>query len=235
MIDLLHHKAGKYPLAYALLFLFAAILLISLWCTHLVAADSMLSRGGVTQQATLATPRSFFEDFKARNIGDVITIKVIENLESIKIADVDVSTATDHDALLRFSQDTNTSSTLTPATNDRLNMTNQFAIPVDYGRSRSESISVDNQDVFTALVSALVVEVDPESGNIVVEGSRQVLMEGQTKSLYVRGVANPKDIDANNEMPSYKLANAQLQIIGSGSLTQQKGKGIIQKIFGSIF
>ena len=60
-------------------------------------------------------------------------------------------------------------------------------------------------------------------------------MEGQTKSLYIRGIAFPKDIDSNGELPSYKLANAQIQIIGSGALTKERDSGFIQKIFRKLF
>ena len=42
-------------------------------------------------------------------------------------------------------------------------------------------------------------------------------------------------IDSNNEVPSYKLANAQIQIIGTGALTKDRDSGIIQKVFGKLF
>lgn len=211
------------------------LIFISFFSAQGVSSESLLDSGGVTQQSMLATPRSFFEDFKARNIGDIVTIKVVENISSMKVSNVDLNTQTDHDASFKFIQNMNASSTLTPDTNDRINMTMEFIFPIDYGKSRERSIGVNNQETFTTLVSALVIEVDPVNGNMVVEGSRQLLVEGQTKSLYVRGVVNPKDVDANNEVPSYKLANAQMQIIGSGSLTKERDKGIIQKIFSGIF
>ncbi len=233
--DLLFHKISKVPRIYAWMLLFIILLIMSLVSTHQVSSKSLLKQGGLTQQSTLGTPRSFYENYKAKSVGDVITVKVIESVDAIKVADINLDTQTDHDALLKFSQNNNTSSTLTPTTNDRINMTIEFAVPVDYGKSRSRSIAVDNQDSLVALVSSLVVEVDSENGNMVVEGSRQILIEGQTKSLYVRGVLNPKDLDANNEVPSYKLANAQIQIIGNGALTKERDKGVVQKIFRSIF
>jgi flagellar L-ring protein FlgH len=128
-----------------------------------------------------------------------------------------------------------TTSTLDSAANDVANMVTSFRLPSEYSRRNQKEIQINNREEFFTIVSCLVVEIDPESGNMIVEGSRQILMEGQTKSLYIRGIAFPKDIDSNGELPSYKLANAQIQIIGSGALTKERDSGFIQKIFRKLF
>lgn len=200
-----------------------------------VNSVSLLESGGLRNNSLTGTPRTFMEPFTARNIGDVITVKIVENINAIKQADVTLDNDTRHDASLLLQIAMTTTSTLTPDTNDVANMVTNFALPVDYQRRNTRQIQVDNREEFTAMISCLVVEIDPESGNMIVEGSRQILMEGQTKSLYVRGVVFPKDLDSNNEIPSYKLANAQIQIIGSGSLTNDRDTGILQKILRKIF
>ena len=194
-----------------------------------------LDGGGVSQRVGNRGPRSFFETHKARDVGDVITIKLIENVRSIKRANIDLSTGTDSDTDITYRNSNTATSTLTPEINDIANSIQSYQLPIRYGRDRDRSIDIDNQETFTTLVSSLVTEVDPESGNLVVEGSRQILMEGQTKNLYIKGVINPKDIDSNNEIPSYKLANAQIQIIGSGELTKERDGGLIHGIMRKLF
>lgn len=200
-----------------------------------VNSVSLLDGGGLRNNSLTGTPRTFFEPFTARNIGDVITVKIVENVRALKEETVELNndTRTDSDLLLQIAM--TTTSTLTPDTNDIANMITNFALPVDYAKRNSRKINVGNREQFTAMISCLVVEIDPESGNMIIEGSRQILMEGQTKSLYVRGVVFPKDLDSNNEIPSYKLANAQIQIIGSGSLSNDRDSGFIQKILRKIF
>jgi flagellar L-ring protein precursor FlgH len=196
---------------------------------------SLLQDGGVKNNTLSTGPRGFTDPYRARNVGDVLTVRVVENIQSLKQSEITMDNDTRSDSSLTFQQAMTTTSSLTPDTNNIANMITNFRLPVDYSRRNSKQIGVDNREQFFSLLSCLVVEIDPESGNMVVEGSRQILMEGETKSLYVRGIVFPKDIDSNNEIPSYKLANAQIQIIGSGSLTKERDGGVFQKIFRRLF
>lgn len=214
---------------------FSLILFLGFAYANPSSSVSLLGSGGVRSNTLNTGPRGFIEAYVARTVGDVVTVRVTENVEALKQSQVllDNDTRTDADLLLQIAM--TTTSTLTPDTNDVANMLTNFALPVDFSRRNSREISIDNREEFFTLVSCLVVETDPESGNMVVEGSRQILMEGQTKSLYVRGIVAPKDLDSNNEIPSYKMANAQVQIIGSGALTKDRDSGVLQKIFRKIF
>lgn len=200
-----------------------------------VESVSLLEKGGVKSNSLLQNPQSYYEAYIARKVGDVVTVRVVENVETMTRSEILVDNDTRSDADLRFQLGMTTSSTLDTSANDVANMITNFRLPADYSRRNQKDINVQNREEFFTLVGCLVVEIDPESGNMIIEGSRQILMEGQTKSLYIRGIVFPKDIDSNGEIPSYKLANAQIQIIGSGSLTKERDGGFIQKIFRKIF
>jgi flagellar L-ring protein precursor FlgH len=214
---------------------FFMIMFLAMLNSSSINAVSLLDGGGVRHNTLITGPRSFTQGYTARNVGDVVTVKIIENISTLKQSDILLNNSTQSDADLIFRMGMTTASTLTPDTNDVANMITNFALPVDYERRNTRNIGVNNREEFFTMISCLVVETDPESGNIVIEGNRQILMEGETKSLYVRGVVFPKDLDANNEVPSYKLANAQIQIIGSGTLSKERDVGVIQKIFRKLF
>jgi flagellar L-ring protein precursor FlgH len=220
------HKFAKY---------FLLLMILALLNSESISAVSLLDGGGVRHNTLITGPRSFTQGYTARNVGDVVTVKIIENISTLKQSEIQLNNSTRSDADLVYRMGMTTTSTLTPDTNDVANMITNIALPVDYERRNTKNIGVNNREEFFTMISCLVVETDPESGNMVVEGNRQILMEGETKSLYVRGVVFPKDLDANNEVPSYKLANAQIQIIGSGSLSKERDSGIIQKIFRKLF
>jgi len=220
------HKFAKY---------FLLLMILALLNSESISAVSLLDGGGVRHNTLITGPRSFTQGYTARNVGDVVTVKIIENISTLKQSEILLNNSTSSDADLVYRMGMTTTSTLTPDTNDVANMITNIALPVDYERRNTKNIGVNNREEFFTMISCLVVETDPESGNMVVEGNRQILMEGETKSLYVRGVVFPKDLDANNEVPSYKLANAQIQIIGSGSLSKERDSGIIQKIFRKLF
>lgn len=216
--------------------LYLILLLIFFACNSSSSnAVSLLDSGGIKTNSLSTGPRGFLHPYIARTVGDVVTVKVVENVEAIKRSDITLDNTTRADANLIYQMAMTATSTLTPDTNDVANMITNLAVPVNYGRRGNKEISINNREEFFTLVSCLVVESDPESGNMVIEGSRQILMEGETKSLYIRGIVFPKDLDSNNEVPSYKLANAQIQIIGSGSLSKERDNGILQKIFRKLF
>ncbi len=199
--------------------------------TNSLEAVSLLEGGGLQTTTITANPRGFYETFQARTIGDVVTVRVVENIDVLKRSEIRLKRDTNLDADFSFSQNMTSTSTLTPADNDIASMITQFTFPGQYRRNNDRSINIDNDETFSTLVSALIVEVDPQNNNMVIEGSRQIVIEGQTKSLYVRGIVNPKDLDSNNEVPSYKLANAQVQIIGTGALDKERDGGFLHKIF----
>ena len=199
--------------------------------TNSLKAVSLLENGGLQTTTLTGSPRGFYETYQARNVGDVITVRIVENIDVLKRSEIRLQRDTDLNADFSFAQNMTATSTLTPADNDIATMITQFTFPGEYRRGNDRSINVDNDEMFTTLISALIVEVDPQNNNMVVEGSRQIVIEGQTKSLYVRGILNPKDIDPNNEVPSYKLANAQVQIIGTGALDKERDGGFLYKIF----
>ncbi len=204
-------------------------------CINNAAAISLLQTGGQSQNALLSNPQSLIEAYKARKVGDLITVRIIENVDAIKKSEIKTNSNTDSKSQVTIRNAGTTTSTLDPTANDIKNTITHFQLPVSYGKDIQRDISVNNSEVFSTLVSALIVELDPATGNMVVEGSRQIVMEGEMKSLYLRGIVNPKDIDTNNELPSYKLANAQIQIVGSGALTKDRDSGLLQKILRKIF
>ncbi len=211
------------------------ILFIMLISSLRVEAISLLQDGGMSQNALMNNPRGLIDSYKARKVGDLITVKITENVSAIKKSESQTSSSTNHDADITTRQAGTKTTSLDPANNNVKSSITHIEIPVNYGKDISRKISVNNSEIFTTLVSALIVEIDPISGNMVVEGNRQIVLEGEMKSLYIRGLVNPKDIDSNNEIPSYKLANAQLQMVGSGALTKDRDSGFIQKILRKIF
>ncbi len=212
--------------------IFLCFLLLS---TKPSSAISLLQSGGLNQNEILNNPRGFIESYKARKVGDLITVRIIENIESIKKSELQTVSDTDSKSNVTIRNAGTTTSSLDPANNNIKNSVTLFQLPVQYGKNTNKSISVDNNEIFSTMLSALIVEIDPATGNMVIEGNRQIVMEGEMKSLYLRGIVNPKDIDSNNELPSYKLANAQIQIVGSGALSKERDSGFLQKILRKIF
>lgn len=75
-----------------------------------------------------------------------------------------------------------------------------------------------------ATVPAVVKEVLP-NGNLVIEGQRVVLVNHEEQHLYVSGIVRPIDIDEHNEIKSSMIAEAEIEFVGRGVLSDNEQGG----------
>jgi flagellar L-ring protein precursor FlgH len=83
-------------------------------------------------------------------------------------------------------------------------------------------------------ITATVLEILP-NGNLLIEGSRAIVVNKENQIMRVRGVARPKDIDDKNSIDSKLLADAQIKFDGKGSVARANRQGIMTRLFDSIF
>lgn len=89
-------------------------------------------------------------------------------------------------------------------------------------------------DRVEATVPAMVKRVYP-NGSIFIEGRRRVRVNGEDAHLYVSGIARPVDIDMDNRIRSDVIAEAQIEIIGRGSITRGSEKGWFSEFLTAIW
>jgi flagellar L-ring protein precursor FlgH len=71
------------------------------------------------------------------------------------------------------------------------------------------------QTVLTTSLSARVVEVMP-NGNLVIEGTKDILVNSERQWVLVRGVIRPSDLGAANTIRSEKIAGFEIRVSGKG-------------------
>lgn len=86
----------------------------------------------------------------------------------------------------------------------------------------------------TGTITASVLEV-MANGNLLIEGSRSIMVNRETQIMRVRGVARPKDVDASNSINSKLLADAQIKFDGKGAVGRANRQGLMTKFFDVIF
>ena len=92
----------------------------------------------------------------------------------------------------------------------------------------------DRQGKVSALVSVLVVDLT-DNGYLVIEGRKEVKINHETQVLVVSGIVRPQDIDQENTVVSYKIADTRVEYIGEGQLTKKLKPGFISQVFDLIF
>jgi flagellar L-ring protein FlgH len=89
----------------------------------------------------------------------------------------------------------------------------------------------DRSEYLTATVPALVRKVLP-NGNLFVEGHRVVLVNSEEQHFYISGVVRPIDIDQENSVKSSMVADAEIEFVGAGDLTDNQKQSFMSRHFG---
>ncbi|MEZ4461626.1 MAG: flagellar basal body L-ring protein FlgH [bacterium] len=86
----------------------------------------------------------------------------------------------------------------------------------------------------TATVPVIVKKALP-NGNVFVEGHRVILVNEEEHHFYISGVARPFDVDENNTIASSRLADAEIEFTGRGSISAGQKPGFFATYFGWIW
>jgi len=93
--------------------------------------------------------------------------------------------------------------------------------------------AINNQETITARLSVRVIDVLP-NGNLVVEGRRQTAFSGEKQDAILRGTVRADDISANNTIFSFNIADASIQFISKGTITDNQNKGWFTRIWDKV-
>jgi flagellar L-ring protein precursor FlgH len=85
-----------------------------------------------------------------------------------------------------------------------------------------------------ATIAARVVDVLP-SGNLVIEGQREIIVDQEKQTISIRGVVRPKDIDSANTVLSTNIADAQINYTGDGIISDANRKGWMAQLIDWIW
>ena len=157
--------------------------------------------------------RSFFKDQRARQIGDLVTVKV-NFKDSADIANETKRSRSNSDAMgvpNLFGLEAKVPSALSGAT--AANLVNATSTSASDGAG-----SVKRAENLTTNVAAVVTQILP-NGNMVIEGKQEVRVNFEVRELVVGGVIRPEDIEADNTVESMKIAEARIAYGGRGQIT----------------
>ncbi|MCB2147978.1 MAG: flagellar basal body L-ring protein FlgH [Deltaproteobacteria bacterium] len=167
---------------------------------------------------------SMFADQKARTVGDIVTIKIAESSAATNKA----STATDRSSSLSASVDAffNMEKRF-PADQPFFNPFSKVAggVQSDFQGNGTTKRSGD----LNAYITALVTQVLP-NGNLVVTGSREVLINSENQIIQLTGVVRPRDISSDNQVLSTYVADARISYSGTGVVNDRQKPGWLTNI-----
>ena len=69
------------------------------------------------------------------------------------------------------------------------------------------------------------------SGNLIIEGVRRMILNNETNYVILRGIIRPVDVGSDNTILSNRIADAEVQLIAEGSLTEAQRKGWLNRAY----
>lgn len=182
---------------------------------------------------------SLFSDDKAYRQGDIVMVRVTQNTRGSKSASTDASRSTDISGNIRYLMG------LEDEINRGYGRDNRDArftdsweptnlIEASAGSDFSGDGSVNRQDTLQATVSAIVTEV-LNNGNLVVYGSEHVTINNESSMLTVQGIVRPFDINVDNEVDSTRIANARIEFVGDGVVSEKQHPGWLTRTFDYVW
>jgi len=164
---------------------------------------------------------SLFSDQKANKIGDAVTIIVIESSQ----ASNDAQTSTGRASNLGITGKANVGNSANPPSADiSLGTSNDF----------SGSGSTKTEGMVQTKISATVDSV-LSNGNLVIDGSRKIVINGEEQTIFIKGIVRPSDISPDNSVLSYNIAEAQIIFNGKGRINNSQSPGWLTKFLHWIF
>lgn len=158
--------------------------------------------------------RGFFKDPRAKQVGDLLTVRVqitdkaeIENTTKRSRKNDEQSGISN-----LFGFETKAAKVF-PKGFDPTNLANASSEASSEGAG-----SVDRKETLTTNVAAVVTQVLP-NGALVIEGKQEIRVNFEIRELIVAGVVRTEDIDADNTIASEKIAQARIAYGGRGQIT----------------
>ena len=171
--------------------------------------------------------RTFFGDQRAARVGDILTVQI----------DIDDSART---------QNTTTTSRTSGQT---MGIPHLFGLESSLGEmlpggfdpsAAIETASTSNKagagavtrsEKISLTIAAVVTGVLP-NGNMIIQGTQEVLTNGELRRLTVSGIVRPEDISAANTIRHTQIAEARIAYGGRGDITRVQatpaGQGLVE-------
>ena len=185
--------------------------------------EDLYERYLASARKTQARPQMWMADLasdpKARRLNDLVTVSVIENLSATGSADSNVDKSSKADVVIPGTQIADQLARLFP-------YSSETAHKGSGATTRSTQLS--------ATVTARVVEVLP-NGDLVIEGVREVDINGDRSLVILTGVVRQFDVQSGNVVSSARIGQLQIRSLSQGLIKDSLTPGWLIRALNKVF
>jgi len=187
----------------------------------------------IEQEKVARTPGSLytgsynnlFSDSKAFTVGDVITIRVVENIAG--------QTASNTNTQEQQKMDLNVPTPKLMGKN-LINKTPIAGITEQNSDTYKGSASTNRKSTLIATISARVTKVYP-NGNLFIVGKKVVKVNDDYQTLVISGIVKPTDIMQDNSVDSSRISDMYVEYNGEGYMADSSRPGWLAQFLKKIW
>lgn len=186
----------------------------------LAVAAPTTPNGAIFQGAVY---RPLFEDYRARLVGDTITVTITETISASQKTNSSIDKSGSVDASITALPFIKPTSKLITDTGATAASKNKFE-----GKA-----STDATNDFSGTITATVIEVLP-NGHLIISGEKQIGVNQNVDVLKFSGQVDPRTIQPGNTVASTQIANVRVEHRGRGAQADAQEIGWIGRFFLSV-
>ncbi|MDC7677333.1 flagellar basal body L-ring protein FlgH [Asticcacaulis machinosus] len=172
-----------------------------------------------------AGARTFFNDQRARNVGDILTVSIDINDSAQTQNTTARSRNNEYSAGVgNFFGLESSLGKILPNGYDPANALSS------QGSTTSNGTGTVNRSEKVSLTIAAVVSGVMPNGNLIIQGRQEVRTNREVRELTVAGIVRPEDISSANTIKHTQLAEARISYGGRGDITRMQGAPASQAI-----
>ncbi|SFC91596.1 flagellar L-ring protein precursor FlgH [Collimonas sp. OK412] len=165
-----------------------------------------------------SSSQALFEDRRPRNVGDILTIIVSENVNASK------------NSAANASRNGSTSSALAAIPKIFGGLFGNLDADAKASNALTAKGGANATNTFNGVITVTVTEV-LGNGNLMVSGEKQMMINQGTEFIRFSGVVNPRTVSGNNSVASTQVADARIEYSAKGYIDEAQTMGWLQRFF----
>jgi flagellar L-ring protein precursor FlgH len=176
---------------------------------------------------------SWFEDIRARRVGDLLTVTLVENTAANKSAkssaSKDNSISIANPTILGSTPQFDASGLIPLASNKD----NNLAFELNSANDFSGQGSASQSNALSGNITVTVIEVLPNR-NLYVRGEKRIGINQGNEYIRLSGIVRPQDITPMNTIESTRIADPTIVYVGEGMVADSNTMGWLARFFNSV-
>lgn len=183
-----------------------------------------------------AEATDLYADNRARRVGDIILIKVVETSKSKSKADTSASKDSTNELQVTAAFGEKNAGLLLPGMggplSGKVGLDPILSTRTSSGLSASGETKRENY--VTATIGARVLQVLP-GGVLQVQGAREIRVNYETQYMVISGLVRSQDVAADNSVESTQLADSKIEYYGEGDLADKQRQGWLTRLLNNVW